>query len=219
MRQGRHYIISSDPQKGLREKVIKYYSDPIEYEYDLQNEVEIICISTFSDAINIFQKLNEDNRKNQSSKNLWYYILINKKGYEEFKSLRKEQKFNLLDLGNHNKKGVNMDKLEYHNISLNGGAIKAKKEYYETALDFWVSAVNKTQIDNSSIEVDLYGGSYNPISLETLKIVVSNSCTKIDNYINEDEFISSIEINNGPFSGTFFIETINEYTLIDVYCP
>ena len=219
MEKGKFYIISNDPRKELKGRVLKNYSDPFEYEDDTQNKVEIVTISNYLDATEIYKKIRHYERQNQSPENLWYLMLLNQKGYEEFKYLRKEQHFKLLDLRNHNKRAVNLEKLEYLNMAMNGGAIRAKKEYYTTALDFWVSAVIKSQLDKSHLDVDLDGGTYNPISLETLENLILNYCGRLESYINKDQFVSSIEVDNGSYSGTFFVETINEYLLIDVHCP
>lgn len=219
MTTGRHYIISENPKKGLEEKVKRYYSDPIEYEEDQISNVEIVCVSNYSDAIAVYQKIREKEFSNGKNENYWYYIVLDQKGYEEFKILRNDQKFKLLDIKSHEEEEIRIDKLEYINLGINGGALKGKKMFYETALNFWISAVNKIIKDNNHLDVDLHGGTYNPISLETLETLCANSCANLSLFINKGEFVSSIEVDNGSHSGTFFIETIDEYFLLDVYCP
>jgi len=97
--------------------------------------------------------------------------------------------------------------------------IKGKKSDFKSAFNFWVNSVTKIVNDNFEIDADLDGGTYNPITLKTLEKLIENSCGRLASYLEKDKFISAIELqNNSEKSGCYFVETTDEYYLIDVHC-
>lgn len=152
----------------------------------------------------------------------WYYTLLNAQAYEELKSLRATQAFRLEDLKN--VEGVRASNhqrgaLRYlKKYPLGGTLMVAKRSAFKSALHFWVASVDKVVRDRRDINADLHGGSYNPVSLEKLKVLVTKACAELPK-VCEASFVSAIQLDNSLVNEQcFFIETHDEYYLLDVHC-
>lgn len=219
MLREKYYIIAENPKIGLENALHKIEVN----ENSITNigNIEVLELSNYVKAKAIHWKLVQPLGVNNPDTNYWYYILLNKTGFQEYKDLRDKQLFTLKDLMNSSKEKIDLNKLTIKKRLLyGGGVISGKKEDFDSAFNFWVNSVTKIINEKFDINADLFGGTYNPISLKTLEVLVGNACGSLSDYLNAENFVSAIEMdNNFKDSGCFFVETKEEFYLIDVFCP
>ncbi len=167
MNQGNFYILSNHPNKDFKQVLSGIEFQKYKVEYDSVNDTNILICSDLEDARKAYFELVKS--KEGETSNYWYYIVLNEMGYIEFKALRNTQKFRLSDIKDYKNEDIDLSKLEYQFIgSFGGGVLKGKKTDFKSALNFWINSITKITNDNIGINADLFGGTYNPVSLKSL---------------------------------------------------
>lgn len=157
----------------------------------------------------------------------WYYTMLNEDGFNAYSRLFKKRAFSKLDFSRFVEKPFHLKPfyLNYDPINSYGSyALRAKKEQFDGALDFWVNAIKKALADRKDLNADLSGGSYNPVDFELLESLSVAACCPISSVLDPTTFISAMEMSHEirekmNRSNWFFVETTNEYLLVDLCCP
>ncbi|PHN06995.1 hypothetical protein [Flavilitoribacter nigricans] len=218
MKKEKFYIVVINTSVNLDEVIAKGGITPnLSINEGKLKAIEFI---NYEDAQKVYQKIVQPLGLNNPDTNYWNFLLLNEIGFKEYIELKDDQKFTLQDLRNKEEEIIDLTKLVVQTKEpFGGGVIKGNKSEFTSPFNFWVNSVTKIIKDNFEIDADLYGGTYNPISLSTLEKLVTGSCGSLNLYLNTKEFVSAIELqNNSKKSGCFFVETENDYFLIDIHC-
>lgn len=207
------YLIIKNPSDEIEQSVTRLNTSPKPL-INTKN-LQTLSFSDYWEAIKTSQGINQTTDSDQ-----YCSFVLNELGYQDFLELKDQQKFTIADLKNKDSEPIDLTKLEIKTKApFGGGVIKGKKKDFPSAFNFWVNSITKITIEKFEIEADLDGGTYNPISLQTLEELVTNACGNLNQIIDKNMFVSAIELqNNSTKSGCFFVETIEEYFLIDVCC-
>ncbi|WP_421798375.1 hypothetical protein [Haliscomenobacter sp.] len=156
----------------------------------------------------------------------WYYTMLNEDGFNAYSRLFEKRAFSKLDFSSFIEKPFVLKPfyLNYDPLNSYGSyALRAKKGQFDGALDFWVNAIKKALADRKDLNADLSGGSYNPVDFELLETLSVAACCPISSVLEPTTFISAMEmsheIREKSWSNWFFVETTNEYLLVDLCCP
>lgn len=157
----------------------------------------------------------------------WYYTMLNEDGFNAYSRLFEERAFSKLDFSSFVEKPFVLKPfyLNYDPLNSYGSyALRAKKEQFDGALDFWVNAIKKALADRKDLNADLSGGSYNPVDFELLESLSVAACCPISSVLEPTTFIAAMEMSHeirkkDNSSNWFFVETTNEYVLVDSCCP
>lgn len=157
----------------------------------------------------------------------WYYTLLNEDSFEVYSSLFEKRAFSKLDFSNAVEKHLDLKSFHFNYDHLNSYGsyvLRAEREQFDSALDFWVNAIYKTLADQKELNADLSGGSYNPVDLELLESLFVAACCSISSILDPTTFIAAMEMSHeirkkDNSSNWFFVETTKEYLLVDLCCP
>jgi len=165
--------------------------------------------------------------KIEEESSYWYYTLLNEDSFKVYSSLFEKRAFSKLDFFRFVEKPFDLKPfyLSYDHLNSYGSyVLRAEKERFDSALDFWVNAIQKVLADQKELNADLSGGSYNPVDLELLESLVVAACCPISSILDPTTFITAMEMSHeirkkDNSSNWFFVETTKEYLLVDLCCP
>ena len=165
--------------------------------------------------------------KIEEESNYWYYTMLNENGFKAYSRLFEKRAFSKLDFSNSVEKPFDLKSFHFdydHLNSYGSYVLRAGKEQFDSALDFWVNAIQKVLADQKALNADLSGGSYNPIDFELLEGLFAAACCPISSVLDSATFIAAMEMSHeirkkGNRYNWFFVETTNKYLLVDVSCP
>lgn len=220
------YLISTHPARDFEDRIRFVLGEEraakIQVEWLAADEVEVAAFPESETALKVYKFVIYRSEKYPESDSYWHYRLLDENAFLEFKTLNKSQLFGLLEMSKVNVPELKLNDfgLTYQFRGMNGTVMKAEQRAYSSAIDFWVNAIQKLQLDQLDVSVDLYGGSYNPVSVSSMENTISSACGVLSSYLDPDTVVSVIDINHGS-RGTacFFVETQQEYFVIDLCCP
>ncbi|MDF1697742.1 MAG: hypothetical protein P1U56_17985 [Saprospiraceae bacterium] len=95
----------------------------------------------------------------------------------------------------------------------------AKKEF-KSAFEFWIAGISELVRRGESGNSDLCDGRYLPISKENLEYELKTLSSNLDILLKEKTFQSAMKMRYDKiFSGWYFVETKNQYHIIDLTRP
>ena len=219
-----YFIVSEHPDKTLDGALHEVAEGPFPCVREREPAIEVATLPARDLAWQVYMKLVQRQEPNPERNNGWFMTLLSPVGLEEFRALRAGQAFVRQDLQRYDRGLIDLERarLRYQHRGMNGVALVGARGDFASAWVFFLNAAAKfdAELGTDSPEL-LDGGTFNPVSLATLDRSLRESCSRASLHFEPEAFVAAIQLDHSILhsSGCFFVETREDYLLLDLHCP